>query len=162
MSWSSKSPDPLSNPAFQMNFILTLVDFHFYFDASSHVSCSPDMVHRGHLSTPTRPAPPHCPRQLKFIPQPGCAVIHLVPFWWAIISSFFAITSNAVLNGLLLASLHICWEFLSRINLKPSGLCIFTFNRHCQITQREGCAIFPSYRQLVKVPVQPSQALGNL
>lgn len=147
-----------------MNFILTLVDFHFYLDTNSiesHVLFS-------RYGTPWTPF--HT-RTSSAAALSSAAEIYstawmccdsLSPLLMGDYFQFFAITSNAVLNGLLLASLHMCWEFLSRINLKPSGLCIFTFNRHCQITQREGSAIFPSYRQLMKVPVQPSQALGNL
>lgn len=115
----------LSSPAFQLNFISTLVRFHFFIatrTALCHTSCSPlaNTVHPGHHATQTHPGPPCSFEQLKFIPQCGCTVIHSDCPLLMSNFSFFAITNNTTLNSLLLLSLHIaCWEFINRINFKP-------------------------------------------
>ena len=44
----------------------------------------------------------------------------------------------------------------------PRGLCIFTFNRHCQIILQKGRILLPSYHQLTEVPISPSPSVRQL
>lgn len=81
------------------------------------------------------------------------------PLLMGICVQCFALTNNTVLNDLLLTSLHICWEFICRINFKQEAKWPVHFHTY-QILPNyppQGLyALSPSYHQLTKVSISPS------